>query len=476
MPLIKKLNQITISILIYSLNLKLKGVYIMSLIKKLNQITISILIYLLNLKLQSSKFNPFRKIFLKTSKHIYLLEIVFLCFFFIACGETKLNLNEDEKESPTFVSNLDPKERAEIVTNPVFEAIVEGKSTEEMDKIISTLNISLLSVNQRGDTPLGTAIQLKLKEKAFFLLEKFSCPDLFHQNNKGESYVYLSAKQGYVELIQRIAGKCYENDFLDGSDYEFSDLDPETNTGEIAIHVALNSTVADALVYEYYRGAFEYLWWTLHKRNHQEESFLHKAIKDGRTNTLEWAVRNYCDKGEWEKSENGWKSIPASLWQHSWNGIQAFTWNFEQLIDYQDKDGNTAFHLVTQALDVPNIRLLSGCRWLDFLIENKEGNIAGQVFLLALDPKLKNHSQNIKNTFIFLVNQETYLKNWIINIFDTVDHQNKNGDSMFHISARLADPFFYNYLKKFANLNLKNNSGETPETIFNVTQSQINRP
>ncbi len=400
--------------------------------------------------------------------------MIFICiFFFIGCGETQVNLEETATAVPVFVPQMDPKEKEEIVTNPLFEAVVEGKIAD-IDNIVSNVGVSVLSVNKRGDTPLGTAIQLKLKEKALFLLEKFQCQDLSYQNEKGESYIYLAAKSGYEELIHRIAGKCYENDFFDISDYEFSDLDPETTTGEIAIHVALNGSVASALDYEYTKGSMEYSWWVFHKVNNQEESFLHTAVKEGRTNTVDWAVRTYCHEGEWEKSDSGWKSIPVSVFQKFWNGLQTFTWNMNQLINYRDIKGNTALHLASKNLDEQNIRLLSTCRWMDFLIENKEGNIALQVFLQSLDPLLKDHSQNIKDTFMFLTHRETSLKKWFTNISGTVDHQNKKGDSAFHISARLADPFFYNYLKQFADLYLKNKSDETPATIFNVTQSRIN--
>lgn len=401
--------------------------------------------------------------------------IVFICiFFFAGCGETQINLEETETDSPTFVPPMNPKEKEEIVTNPLFEALVGGQSTNDIDNIISNIGIPVTSINKRGDTVLGTAIQLKLKEKVFFLLEKFQCKDLSHQNNNGESYVYLAAKNGYADLIHRIVGKCYENDFFNGSNYEFSNLDPETENGEIAIHIALNGSVASALDYEYTKGTMEYSWWIFHKANDQEESFLHTAVNDGRSNTIEWAIHTYCHKGEWEQEDSGWwKRIPSAIFQKVWNGLQAFTWNISQLINYQDINGNTALHLASKSFDEQNIRLLSNCRWMDFLIENEEGNIALQVFLQALDHLLKEHSQNIKDIFVFLTHRETSLKKWITNISDTVNHQNKQGDSALHISARLADPFFYNYLKQYADLYLKNNSGETPSAIFHTTQSRV---
>ncbi len=397
-----------------------------------------------------------------------------LALLMISCGETHMSLEEATGgEAASLIAQMDPKEKEEVVTNELFEAVLDNKPEEEIDKILSDTNISVTSVNKRGDTSFGVAIQFKRKEKALLLVEKLQCEDLSHQNNKGESYLYLASREGYVELIHRIADKCYENDMLDFSDYEFSDVDPETLNGEIAIHVALNGAVAEALDYEYTRGTLEYSWFVFHKGNDREESFLHKAVQDNRVNTVEWAVRTYCDESEWEQSESSWKQIPASIWNYISGGFQTYIYNVAQLVNYQDVENNTALHLAAQSLNTKIIRILSDCRWMDYLIENKNGNIALQVFLESLDDKLKNHSQEIKDTFVFLIHREIYFKEWVTNISDTVDHQNKNDDSSLHISARLADPFFYNYLKKLSNVNLRNKEGRTPEEIFDSTRSKI---
>ena len=401
----------------------------------------------------------------------------FLVFsvFSISCGETQVNLEQLDNPGSSSVSQLDTDEREEIVTNKLFEAVLNNKPHEEVNEIISNNGISVLSVNKRGDIPLGTAIQLRNKEMALFLLEKIHCGEASHQNKKGESVVYLSAKYGYEELIHQIANKCYENNMFDFSDYEFSTLDPETTNGEIAIHAALNGSVAAALYYEYNRGYFEYTWFNLYKANKNEETFLHTATKDSRTSTVEWTIRTYCHGSESENSDDWWEYIPAYVFNQIWNaynGLQTYTWNIDQLINYQNIDGNTALHLAAQSLDEQNIRLLSSCQWMDFLVENKEGNIALQVFLEALDPLVRDHSQTIKDVFTFMVHRETYLKEWLSNISSIVDHQNNNNDSSLHISARLANPFFYNYLKQFADINLKGKDDQKAEDIFQATQAK----
>ena len=396
-----------------------------------------------------------------------------LTVFCVSCGETKVNLNEvQEASSLSLAESLTPEEKKQIITNNLFSAVLDNQTKEQIDKIIADTDISVLSVNKRGNTVLGTAILFKMEEMALFLLEKFECKYLSHQNNKGESYMYLASLQGYTPLIHRIADKCYE-DSPWWPDYEFSDLDPETKTGEVAIHKALNGVVAQALDYEYQRGTFERTWWAFHKQEKQGDTFLHKAVKDNRTNTVEWAVREYCHKGDFEKSDSLWESIPSAVFQYTWHGLQTYTWNIEQLINIQNKEGETALHLSARALDEQNIRWLSSCRWMDFFIENKNGNIALQVFLSALDPAVREQDQNIKELFKLLTHKQTLLKKWITNISDTVDHQNIKGDSALHISARLNDPFFYKYLKQFADLKLKNEAGQTAEHIFKEMQSKL---
>ena len=296
----------------------------------------------------------------------------FLFFlFFISCADTQVHY-EIKEQVNTISATLDPKEKTEIITNSLFEAVLSNKTNEEIDQLLSSHKISIFSVNKRGDTVLGTAIQFRLKEKALFLLEKFQCDNnLRHQNKKGESYVYLSAREGYEELIHQIANKCYENNFFDFSDYEFSDLDTKAKNGEIAIHVALNGSVAETLNYEYDRGSLEYSFFPFYTKNENTETFLHTAVRDGRINTIEWAVRHYCDKGEWEESDSGWKHWPAWATNHGWNIWQTHKWNLTtQLINHQNKEGKTALHLAASSHDIQSIKLFI-CLPMDQISYNK---------------------------------------------------------------------------------------------------------
>ena len=409
-------------------------------------------------------------------KGVYKMQsIVFFMFvFFLSCAKTKVDTNRGDLEDtnpPVTVSKWDPQERADTVVNSLFEAVVEDKGSEDINKILAQTTISIYSVNKKGDTVFGTAIQLKNLDTALFLLQKFTCEDLYHQNNKGESYVYLSAKHGYEELIHGIAKKCFENS-LWWPDYEFSDLDPQTEDGETAIHIALNGAVANALNEEYDRGTLEFSWFPfLWAKNNKGENFVHTAIRDNRLNTIEWAVASYCREGDWERSENRFKSWPSAIWHGVWNGLQAYTYNIDQIFNMQNKKGQTGLHASSLALNTKAIRILVNCRWLDFSIEDNKGHIALQTFLSALDPQVQSHSQEIKDTFVLMAHQRNYLTTHITRI---VDHQNHKEDSSLHISARLADPFFYNYMLQYGDIYLKNKENQTPEDIFKTTRNKLN--
>ena len=401
---------------------------------------------------------------------------VFILFILTSCGETKINTKKKRKTVYSSL-NLNPDERKKIITNTLFESVIDDKPNEEIDKILSFSEISIHSTNKKGDTALGTAIKFKRKSKLLNLIKKFQCQDFYHKNNIGESYVFLAAKYGYEEIIHYMGDKCYRDNIFNFIDYSFSDLDPETDGGQNAFHVALNGSIMEALDYEYKRGVFENNWFNFYSTDEKEESFLHTAVKDDRINTVNWAIRKYCDPSDFEKSKNSWLSIPTYTITHGWNIFQfyfhKFSKNFDQIINYQNLDGNTALHLAARSLNTKMIRLISRCRWTDLLMENNEGDIPLQVFLKNLNPFSRNYDLETKSTFVFLVNKEPYLQKQITHIEETVNYPNKTGDTASHISAQLADPYFYNYISKFADIYLENNYGDIPEEIFNSTQNNI---
>ena len=410
--------------------------------------------------------------------------LLFLALPFISCETALEQISPSEIPSPGL--QMDPEERALVATNDLFAAIIDNQSQQVIEDILLTTNNDLSSLNKKGDTPLGTAIQFRRKELAVFFLEQLQCKDLYHQNNKKESYVYLSAQYGYHELIQLIANKCYERKktWTTLADYEFSDLDPETLEEERAIHIAYDSTVMEALHEEYWRGMYEFPWRAFYKTNNKEETFFHTAVKDGRNSVVEWGIEIFCHENSWEKSEYFFQNIPADLLRHTWHMAQTYSqtitnwsiFHITQLINFQDKEDNTALHFAAQSpRNLEAIRLISNCRWTDYNLDNSLGNTALQEFLNGLDEAIPNHEAEVKETFLFLIKQETYLKQLATHIAKRVNHQNNKGDSSLHMAAGLADEFFYNELKKHGDIYLLNKKDQIPKAIFKATRDQLQR-
>lgn len=91
--------------------------------------------------------------------------------------------------------------------------------------------------------------------------------------------------------------------------------------------------------------------------------------------------------------------------------------------------------------------------------------------------KQPTHRERREEGFGLLSHTETTKKNWNAykNQFEVsalANHLNEDSDSSLHIAARIADPFFYNYLKQFGDTLLKNNQGITPKQIFDSTHLQ----
>lgn len=427
-----------------------------------------------------------------------LFSILIVCFL-LSCGNEFVDPDSPEG---ILATSLTPEERERIEANEVFSAVIDNATPEEIEKILLEKGISLFLTNKEGDTVLGTAIKLQKEEIALFLLTKFQCEKLSHQNNEQESYVYLASKFGYADLIKKIADICYEvqKDYLmDGEDYEFSKLDPETKTGQKTLHVAANSLTVEAIFYGYERGGF-FEWdgvWPFdfyYHTDENEQNFLHTAVADNRLDVVRWVVEEECNEippvtsppsppieGDawwkfWNWPGKAWRGTKeAGKWtfvkgQNFWNWVETLT----DLINDEDEDGKSPLALAAESLNVEAINILSSCSWLDYSTTNLEGDIPLQIFLKALNPSEKIQRDELREGFKILAHKRTRISKYIRTTEASyVDDQNNGGDSSLHIAAGLADPFFYNYLKPLGNTLLPNNKGEKPEDIFKATQNKI---
>ena len=410
---------------------------------------------------------------------------LFACCFFLSCDDLSGSTSTSAAGSAEAdeLGRLSPKELELINTNPLIERITSGDSIENLTEHIS----HILEPNNLGNTAFGEAIRFRSEEDALLLLSKLQCPHLYHTNHEEESFVYLASKKGYSILIRKMAKICYESqgeEWWDWEDYEFSDLDPPTKTGDIAIHVAANTLVAEALVYEYEERGIEASppsGWTFYDHtNHEGQTFLHKAATDGRVDIIKWATkREKCDQHHPSENDSFWETT-ATFGKTLWNRLQTKTWNITNLITQQDNNDNTALHLAAIAFNEEAIRAIASCPWVDYSSTNSDGDIPLQSFLKALDKSQTSHEESLKEDFKFLFQSKTTQANWIaytgeFEVSFLTDHQNKASDSSLHIAARLADPFFYNHLKQFGDTLLKNNKEITPEQIFKGTQEKLQR-
>ena len=365
-------------------------------------------------------------------------------------------------------ARLTAEERELIEANDVFKAVLDRKETPELESEISKNSFALFETNSFGNTPLGTAVRLRYKKEALVLLENHPCDSLNHTNHKGESYAYLAAEAGWREFISGLADICYKNqkEWIDGADYEFSFLDPETKTGEKALHAAATYLTAEALAFEYEKRGAEtdkpsFLGFT-HHEDKNERTFLHAAVADGRLDLVRWAVERECG----ERKPGFWKTM--------WKAAQSVTLNMSDLINYQDKDGNGALHLAAANLNGEALEILSLCPHTNYDLENAEGEIPLQTFLKNLDPVQERYDSALKEPFRRLAHSETRQTKWLNSPSDYIDHKDKNGDSSLHTAARLADPFFYNYLKPMGLPLARNKTGETAKNLFQATRKRLN--
>ena len=384
--------------------------------------------------------------------------------FFLGCGDSSF-----EDKGRTFY--LSSEERGSLATNELFEAILDRKNIIEIQDILNQNGDELFSMNGYGDTPLGVAIKTYNEKASLYLISQLTPDHLLHQNYRGETYVYLAAQQGYADIISHIADQFYKHDDA-LSDYEFSDIDQPALNGEKALHIAKNQNVAEVLNREYYRGALEFpIRKFQYHLTEDTQSFLHTAVRDDRVSVLRWATQQHC------VTENTWETSPFyyQLPMYLFKGLDSYLvyvdWGLADIVNLRDYQGNTPMNLAAKYLLTDAVRLLSTCLWLDYLLPNDKGDIPLQTFLKSLDPHASTQPDDIKDAFTLLAESRTRFT--LKELRDHIDYINLEGDSSLHLAAQVADPFFFNYLKKYGNTEQKNLKNQTPQALFEQTQSQI---
>ena len=396
-----------------------------------------------------------------------------ILFFWILC---LLFSCQRERESiqnfASLAESLSVEERQALLPNELFTAVVDQKGEKVLQDIIDKNGEFLLDTNEKGDSPLGVALHFENPEGALFLAKQLSPEHYPHQNNKGESYIYLSAQKGYVDVLKFLGKTFYESKWELFADYEFSDLDQKTNEGERALHVAKNAMTAEALKHEHWRGTLEFPFRKFqYLENNKGQTFLHTAVRDRNEDLLRWGISQSCHtKKEWEE-----KGFFKKMFFVPWIKFQSYgkyvELDLDNLINTQDEEGLTAVNLSTKNSFYEGIRLFADCQWTNWLFKDKKGNIPLQNFLLSLDRLKLSHDFSAREMLSFLIERKTRLTFAVL--VDHLNSLNEEGDSSLHISARMADPFFYNQLKKYGDIEQLNHQNQSPREIFKLTRKQI---
>lgn len=374
------------------------------------------------------------------------------------------------------LDRLSKVERAELAPNELFMAVFNG-DVELVDEISKETPVLLASRNTKnGNTPLGEAIELSEIEIARLLFERMPLKLFFEGNQSGESVVFQAARAGWVWLIQALADRYYNS--LGGiEDYEFSELDFDNHQGQRAIHVARNAHVVEVLETEYYRGFMEVPFggFTFHK-DQEQKSFLHTAARDGRYDVLRWGVSHFCGVNSWKK-EGGWSGSLGYLVERAQRGVQTYIGGFGLDLDIkfneQDILGKTPLHYISENRDLEGLQIALNCEWLDFDLQDGEGNIALQSFLMSLPDNVKSLGSKEFQFLNYLLEQQTRMRRWFRNKSDYVNHSNRQGNTALHLAARLADPRFYQLLSRYGDVEKLNNQNLSPREIFNSQKTRV---
>lgn len=405
--------------------------------------------------------------------NLRLSTLTLIVLFLAACSKP-----EDYAGQPkNRLDRLSKVERAELAPNELFMAVFNG-DVQRADQVSSSNPSLMLSRNIRnGNTPLGEAIELAEIEIAKMLYSRMPLEVFFEGNQRGESVIFQASRAGWVWLIEALADQYYKS--LGGvEDYEFSDLDFENHEGQKALHVARTAHVAEVLKTEYYRGFLEipFQGFTFH-RDSSNKNFLHTAAQDARYDVLRWGVRHFCGHNSWEK-EGGWLTGTLGyLAERTQRGVQTYVGGLGLDLDIkfnqQDLLGNTPLHYVSQNRDLEGLQIVLSCEWVDFDLEDVEGNIPLQTFLLSLPDNQVSLPSADFQFLSYLLEQRTRMRSWFRSKTDYVNHQNKQGDTALHLAARLADPRFYQALSRFGDIEKPNHQGLSSREIFNSRNTRV---
>ena len=122
---------------------------------------------------------------------------------------------------------------------------------------------------------------------------------------------------------------------------------------------------------------FQYL------ENDRGQTFLHTAVRDRNSDLLRWGVAQSCEtKKEWEE-----KAFYEKFFSGLWRGIQSYGkpigLDWDDLINTQDNEGNTAVNFSAKNGFYEGVRILADCQWTDWLFKRQPREYSPSKFFVV---------------------------------------------------------------------------------------------
>lgn len=394
------------------------------------------------------------------------------CLGLLGCNDGS-NFSADSAPQSR-VSQLSEPERRKQVPNDLFAAVLDRKA-DDVGPILKDTPDMLTGEDSNGNTPLQIAISLGLQNTALQMIESLPVQKLLHRNKQGEGYVFMAASTGQPKIIAALADRYYKS-LNSYEPYFFSSVDLDDHFGRNGLFVAADRVVAQELEKEYFRVFHKMTYWSFWLREDvNQQTFLHRAADNGRTDVINWASERICAPSSMETSDASlfgikWFSNLAYFKNVGIRGFQTYVGDlrwapFDLIFNRQDKDGNSALHVAAQKRQLSAIRALGSCRWLDFDSENLKKEVPLQTFLKTLNSLKEVSSEQDRQIFDYLVEQQTKSRRFTFTRVDRANWPDADGNTSLHLAALLADPYFYNRLVVFGDVYKKNNQGLTPAVV-----------
>ncbi len=400
------------------------------------------------------------------------LKLTLCAFFLSACAQQDL---PDTATTAGRDVRLSHQDRQDLVPNELFTAVYND-DLAQVQRLITARPHLLNATNIRfGETPLAMALRLGNQALVMPMIRATHQKDHIQTNLAGESYLFLAARMGHLEMINHMVRELF---LTHGSwdRFDMSAIDKPDKLGRRAHFVAKNSRIVASLHSHYRSGIQNSFTYFFNTYDNDGRTYLHWAAIENRDEVIAWTVREFCAKST-DSDKDTWSGISRFLGEATrgfafWTGDRINPVGL--FVNRQDTHSQTALHVAAANGSYRAIDALLSCPWLYSDGKDAQQQTALHLFLKRLDPRQTRQPDHIRSTFQRLVNFTSchgpigcYGKEHLIQIADPQKQMPS------HIAAALNDPFFYEQLQAVRNILEPDARGRTPEQIRAETNRQI---